>query len=549
MKTGIFTAESARQRQLDYFIVLLFLMLAIITIKLRGLMPFDETRYMAVAWEMWKENDFLIPRINGEIYHDKPPLLFWLINFGWFLTGTNEWLPRSIPFVFSIFNIFLTRYIAMQLWPEIHLLKLTVPLVLVAMPVWLFYSTLLMFDVLQIFFILIANIGLLNFHNKYRGPSLFGVAVGLGFLLKGPVIFLYVMPLAISLPLWDKKYIYGTGVLVMQICLSILISSIVVSMWIIPVIHVIGFDKTLTFFWNETAARIMHASSHSRPMWWYFYFLPLILFPWFYRSDLPEFLKISPVSNRPQILFCLIWIFAPIVFFLFIDAKQLHYLLPLLPAVSILIAYKLAINDPSSVNRINYPVSIVFIISGTTFLFYTVLANSPDKKSWIVNIPVWWSYIAIIAGFVLIYTRNIRLQFPALLPGVMSVVVFISLYICVLIAPRPFTNINNLSRILASMQVQNIPLGSVGAHREQFAFPGRLKHPIKKVQPGRVVSWARDHPDGYLVAMIKESEYNLEIIKSTYSQPYRLKHRLILIGSKEVLNSNLYNMDNQRSSE
>lgn len=544
MKPGIFSAESARQKQLDYFIVLLLLLLAIITIKLRGLIPFDETRYMAVAWEMWRENDFLIPRINGEIYHDKPPLLFWLINLGWFLTGTNEWLPRSIPFVFSIINIFLTRYIAIQLWPEIQLLKLTVPLVLVAMPVWLFYSTLLMFDILQVFFILIAIIGLLNFHRKYRGPLLFGIATGMGFLLKGPVIFLYVMPLAASLPLWNKKYISGIGVLIIQICLGILIALFVVSMWILPIIHTIGLDKTLTIFWNETAGRITNASSHSRPIWWYFYFLPLVLFPWFYRSDLPEFLKISPVSTSPQILFCLIWIFAPFCFFLFIDAKQLHYLLPLLPAISILLAYKLATSELSSFNRNYFPLSIVFIISGTSFLLYVIIANNMDKMSWKADIPVWWSFIAIIAGSVLIYSRNMRLQLPALLPGIMSVAVFISIYICVLTAPRPFTNINNLSRMLASMQDQNIPLASVGAHREQFAFPGRLNQPIEKIEPARVDSWVRAHPDGYLVAMMESSEYNQEKIKSTYSQLYRTKHMLILISSKEVLSGNLYDEDN-----
>ena len=64
---------------------------AIASIWLRPLWPVDETRYASVAWEMWLRGDFLVPYINGEPYSHKPPLLFWLIQLGWFLFGVNDW--------------------------------------------------------------------------------------------------------------------------------------------------------------------------------------------------------------------------------------------------------------------------------------------------------------------------------------------------------------------------------------------------------------------------------------------------------------------------
>ena len=39
----------------------------------RPLMPVDETRYLAVAWEMWLGGDYLVPHLNGETYSHKPP--------------------------------------------------------------------------------------------------------------------------------------------------------------------------------------------------------------------------------------------------------------------------------------------------------------------------------------------------------------------------------------------------------------------------------------------------------------------------------------------
>ena len=46
----------------------------------RPLMPVDETRYAAVAWEMWTRGDFIVPRLDGLPYDHKPPLLFWLTS-------------------------------------------------------------------------------------------------------------------------------------------------------------------------------------------------------------------------------------------------------------------------------------------------------------------------------------------------------------------------------------------------------------------------------------------------------------------------------------
>ena len=49
----------------------------------RPLIPVDELRYAAVAWEMWARGDFLVPYLNGAPYSHKPPLFFWIIHAGW----------------------------------------------------------------------------------------------------------------------------------------------------------------------------------------------------------------------------------------------------------------------------------------------------------------------------------------------------------------------------------------------------------------------------------------------------------------------------------
>ena len=161
-----------------------------------------------------------------------------------------------------------------------------------------------------------------------------------------------------------------------------------------------------------------------------------------------------------------------------------------------------------------------------------------NQKSWIADIPSWWSYVAIISGFTLLFSEINSLFLPSLLPGFTTVALVLSLYICILGAPRPFTNIDNISQILAIMQSNNIPLANIGTHEEQFEFIGRLSNSIERIEPDKATSWARKHPDGYLVSRISESDYTDKKINSIFSQLYRFKHKLVLISSKNILMMN-----------
>lgn len=89
-----------------------------VSLLTRSYVPIDETRYVSVAWEMWLRGDFLVPHLNGEIYSQKPPLLFWMFNLGWALFGVNDLWPRLVSPLFGLASLFLTMRIARRLWPD-----------------------------------------------------------------------------------------------------------------------------------------------------------------------------------------------------------------------------------------------------------------------------------------------------------------------------------------------------------------------------------------------------------------------------------------------
>jgi hypothetical protein len=121
-------------------------------LAVRSPWPVDETRTLAVAWEMWLRGDLLVPHLDGAVYSDQPPLFFWLITFGWGVLGVNGWWPRLLPALFGLASLFLTQRLARTLWPDQANVARFAPVLLLAMFFWAFSTTLVGGELLLAFF-------------------------------------------------------------------------------------------------------------------------------------------------------------------------------------------------------------------------------------------------------------------------------------------------------------------------------------------------------------------------------------------------------------
>src|SRR3989338_3924867 len=86
-------------------------------VAMRPLLPIDETRYLSVAWEMWLSNDQVHLTKNFESYTHKPPLLFWLINLVWLVTGVSELAGRLVGPATAVAMVAATGALAPLFWP------------------------------------------------------------------------------------------------------------------------------------------------------------------------------------------------------------------------------------------------------------------------------------------------------------------------------------------------------------------------------------------------------------------------------------------------
>jgi 4-amino-4-deoxy-L-arabinose transferase-like glycosyltransferase len=76
-----------------------------------------EARYALVAREMWEEGHWILPPLGGQVYPDKPPLLFRAIAlFSEATSGVTEWTARLPSALAAVSLCLKTWRMGMQLF-------------------------------------------------------------------------------------------------------------------------------------------------------------------------------------------------------------------------------------------------------------------------------------------------------------------------------------------------------------------------------------------------------------------------------------------------
>ncbi|MGB4106982.1 MAG: glycosyltransferase family 39 protein [Alphaproteobacteria bacterium] len=358
-------------------ILILCAVLALAAIIFRPAIPIDETRYLTAAWEMFLSHNYFLPTLNFAPYHHKPPLLFWLINLSWEIFGAHRWAAVLIISLISAGAILLTSKLCRILFPEREELARRAPWIMVASAPFLLLGTVVMFDFLLTFCVLLAWVFVAKFltTGKRRWTIPAGLALGFGVLAKGPVVLLFTMLAWILAPLWydgtiNKKRYY-LGLLAMFI-----VGLGPVAVWLAHVFH--GTDAEF-FHWlviEQTRGRMTgnFGGAHSRPIYFYIPYYFALFLPWVFFPTFLKKLKTAKFTLKGDSVerFCGITILIPFLIFSLMSGKQAHYLVPLLPFVSIFVAQVLQAVQMQTIKRVALA-AVALMVIGQGVASFTML--------------------------------------------------------------------------------------------------------------------------------------------------------------------------------
>jgi 4-amino-4-deoxy-L-arabinose transferase-like glycosyltransferase len=545
----------------------MWLVMMAAALKFRPHLPVDETRYLAVAWEMWRDGNFLVPHLNGETYSHKPPLLFWLMHVGWSVFGVNDWWPRLVAPLFGLVNLFLTGLLARHLWPDRLSVATAAPLILIACLFWTLFTTLTMFDMLLAFCALLAMLGIIRAWQNDRPGSfvLLALAIGIGALTKGPATLLTTLPVALLAPLWTlspkiketeieingvdvepapggdmwsrgwKRWYSGVGFAVLGgIAISLL--------WAIPAAISGGEEYRNAIFWGQSAGRMVDSFAHGRPWWWFLAVLPVLVLPWtIWPATWRALVGLRDIRDDNGIRFCLVWFLPALIIFSAISGKQLHYLLPVFPALA-LIGGRLLIdhhaNQPDQnswkQSGLHIPTAL-FVVLGFALSLAPVLARILELHPLVAEIDfVWGLVLVLVAGATILYNRSITSLMPRIVSlGILSMALVVVIHLSLKPALEDRFNLKAFSQQLRQWQDSGIALAYVGKYHGQFNFMGRMDKqiiPVGLLHPD-LKNWQEANPEGYLIVTVGKKH---EQVTPIYTQPFRGRRFIVLTVAQSL---------------
>jgi len=308
---------------------------------LRDPWPADEPRFALIAQDMLRSGDWLIPRVGGDLYADKPPLYFWLMAASMAVTSSLRvgfLLPSllagvgTVLLVYDLLRRARGREVALA---GAFVLLLTVQFIAMAREAKI--------DGVLCFVTMLSLYGLLRHLLLGPAPGWFvagWAAAGLGVITKG-VGFL---PLLALLPFvllarrgWPAA-VPRVGGLWMPGVAAMLVA---IGLWFVPMMLATAAGGDLLAYRNEilfkqTVTRYSDAWHHNEPPWYFLtnvipvMWLPLVaLVPWLW----PRW-RAALRQRDTFVAVLLAWVVIVVAFFSASSGKRGLYILPAVPALA-----------------------------------------------------------------------------------------------------------------------------------------------------------------------------------------------------------------------
>jgi 4-amino-4-deoxy-L-arabinose transferase-like glycosyltransferase len=340
----------------------LLLLLAIIAFYFYGLgyLPLvgpDEPRYVQVAREMFQRGDLITPTLGGHTWFEKPALLYWIMGLSFRLFGISEWSARLGSAVCGVLTIVPIYRVARRVEvisgdPDLRHLGCWSALIFATTPGIIAFSRGASFDIVitmtttwALSSVFLAELETNDVHRRWllvTGYAFVGLSLlakGLvGLVIPAGVLFLYYLLRRSTPPRWFLS----------SLLWGLLITIAVTGLWYGPVIIKHRWAFIDEFFIQHHFARYLsNKYHHPQPFFYYLLIIIPLGLPWLvFAIDAIRRIRGWTLQGKTPVdrlrVFAFAWLIMPLLFFSFSGSKLPGYILPVLPALALLSAERVA---------------------------------------------------------------------------------------------------------------------------------------------------------------------------------------------------------------
>ena len=323
-------------------LVLVFLVVWFCNLDYRSLVRPDEGRYAEIAREMALTGDWTTPRLNGIKYFEKPPLQYWMTAAAYKAFGEHEWTARLWAALTGFAGVLMVGFAGARLFGRRAALYSALVLASSVL-----YAAIGHMNTLDMGVTFCLTLGLLGFLLAQRGEAgtretrlwmlLAWTAMGFGFLSKG------LIGLALPAAAMAAYALVHRDISFLKRFEPVAGSAIMLAIvlpWIIAV-SIANPEFPHFFFIHEHFQRFLTQVHHRAAPWWYF--APILIagaLPWtaMLGQALIAAWKGDPNgrSFKPR-RFLLLYAAVIFLFFSASQSKLASYILPIFPALALLV--------------------------------------------------------------------------------------------------------------------------------------------------------------------------------------------------------------------
>lgn len=404
-----------------------------------GFLGPDEPRYAEVAREMFVSGDYVSTRLCGCLWFEKPALLYWMSAAGYHLFGVNEFAAR-LPSALAALTTVAFLYVALRRL-ALPRLALAAALVLATSGIFIAYARVATPDMILAAAMTAALLAALLFTRASgRARSIYWALsclfMGLGMLAKGLVgVVLVVAILAVySLVSGQLRSMRWRDFLV-----GLVVFLAVAGTWYVPVTMQHGWSFIEEFFIRHHFERYTtNEFGHPQPV----YFFVLVALagtaPWtfFVMPAAARLRSLRPRNDIRDSIMTLawVWVAVPLLFFSVSESKLPGYILPIFPALAVIIGAEVERVWEGDRNRALrgalWMTALTLVCIGAAFMIY-LHRESVEIGGWrvlLVGLPLAMALVSV----VVLAAHKCR-AFVASAAGVVLSIVFASV---ILFFPR-----------------------------------------------------------------------------------------------------------------